>query len=131
MLLLTPEFFITCKSQICLMYATGSCTPLRNESDCATTRERRVIAKNLATKTQPTRTHSNWEPNPFVRPSICLFVCLINRSIVCLFCCYFLQTKIHRPGGWGGWVGQGAYLHLQVSSSSSFSLYTVKPFSFK
>jgi hypothetical protein len=82
-----------------LMYATGSCTPLRERE-----RERGVIAtashqtkkqiqplfkhpqkkkkkkkkKNLATKTQPTRTHSNWEPNPFVRPSICLFVCLID-----------------------------------------------------
>ncbi len=77
------------------------------------TQKKKTKQKNLATKTQPTRTHSNWEPNPFVRPSICLFVCLfdrsIDRSIVCLFVVIFFydQKFTGRPGGWVGEWAKG------------------------
>jgi hypothetical protein len=76
--------------------------------------------KNLATKTQPTRTHTNWEPNPFVRPSICLFVCLINPSIDGLFVCLFVvifyeQIFIGRVGGWvDGWAKGFTYTYKLV-----------------
>jgi len=57
----------------------------------------------------------------FVRPFVCLFDPSIDRLFVCLL--LFSRNKNSAAGWVGGWVGgPRACLHLQVNSSSSFSL---------